>query len=189
MRRNQVILILTIVAVLAAVGVAFMFMGDSPAMVNENIPSNSQVNAPVNEPVNEPVVETKKTVKLFYYDPSKDSDETGNVMCTRAGLAPVEREVAADAGPLDVVRLLIAGDLRPEEKAQGITTEYPLPGFKLVSGALADGTLTLTFEDPANKTGGGSCRVGILWIQIEETAKQFPGVREVRFQPEELFQP
>ncbi|MFN3301828.1 MAG: hypothetical protein ACK413_02260 [Patescibacteria group bacterium] len=36
---------------------------------------------------------------------------------------------------------------------------------------------------------GGACRVGILWFQIEETAKQFPGVEKVQFLPEEIFQP
>lgn len=40
-----------------------------------------------------------------------------------------------------------------------------------------------------NKTNGGSCRAGILWFQIEATAKQFSEVKQVRFLPEELFQP
>lgn len=136
-----------------------------------------------------PEAKTTKTVKLYYYDPAKDGDATGNVMCSRAGLVPVEREVAADATPTDVVRMLIAGDLRPEDRAAGITTEYPLPGFTLVSGLLVDGTLTLTFDDQGGRSVGGSCRVGILWFQIDATAKQFPEVREVRFLPEEIFQP
>jgi hypothetical protein len=38
-------------------------------------------------------------------------------------------------------------------------------------------------------TTDGSCRVGILWAQIEATAEQFPGVNEVKFLPGELFQP
>jgi hypothetical protein len=49
--------------------------------------------------------------------------------------------------------------------------------------------LTLEFNDPENKTSGGSCRSGILWAQIKKTAEQFDDVEEVRFQPEELFQP
>jgi hypothetical protein len=64
-----------------------------------------------------------------------------------------------------------------------------LEGFALVSSELAGGTLMLTFDDPQNKTSGGSCRVSILRAQIEATAKQFPGVNEVRFVPAELFQP
>ena len=28
-----------------------------------------------------------------------------------------------------------------------------------------------------------------LWYQIEETAKQFPDIKKVEFEPEELFQP
>ena len=59
-----------------------------------------------------------------------------------------------------------------------------------IKGAsLKDEVLTLEFNDPNGKTVGGSCRVGILWFQIEATAKQFPEVKEVRFLPEELFQP
>jgi hypothetical protein len=54
---------------------------------------------------------------------------------------------------------------------------------------LKEGILTLEFADPQNKTGGGACRTGILRGQIETTAKQFDGVNEVRFIPEELFQP
>ena len=74
--------------------------------------------------------------------------------------------------------------------AQGITTEFPLDGFKLKSVNLKnDGTLILEFDDPLNKTLGGACRVGILWFQIEATAKQFPQVKKVQFLPEELFQP
>ena len=73
---------------------------------------------------------------------------------------------------------------------QGITTEYPLMGFKLKSLNLKeDGTLILEFEDSQNKTIGGACRVGILWFQIEQTAKQFSQVKNVQFLPKELFQP
>ncbi|MGC8651262.1 MAG: hypothetical protein ACP5RX_01445 [Minisyncoccia bacterium] len=52
-----------------------------------------------------------------------------------------------------------------------------------------NGTLILKFNDSLNKTSGGSCRVGILWFQIEATAKQFSEVKKVEFLPEELLQP
>jgi hypothetical protein len=54
---------------------------------------------------------------------------------------------------------------------------------------LKNGVLTLEFEDAQNKAVGGACRVGVLWFQIEATAKQFPEVKEVRFLPKEIFQP
>lgn len=130
-----------------------------------------------------------RIVKLFYYNPNADKDETGNVMCSRNGLESVERTVEKGTSVADTVRLLLKGQLTNEEKSQGLTTEYPLAGFELTDSSLENGVLTLTFSDPQNKSGGGSCRVGILWFQIETTAKQFPEISSVRFLPEELFQP
>jgi len=136
-----------------------------------------------------PGVKTK-TVKLYYYNPAFDQDETGNILCSRKGLVAVERKISISKTPIqNTINLLIFGQLTDEEKSQGITTEYPLKGFSLKRASLKDGILTLEFEDPNYKTGGGSCRVGILWFQIEATAKQFPEVQQVRFLPEELFQP
>jgi len=130
------------------------------------------------------------TVKLYYYNQELDRDESGNISCSRAGLVPLEREILLTKTPIqDAIQLLLQGELTEAEKASGIITEYPLEGFSLKGASLNDGVLTLEFSDPNNKTGGGSCRVGILWFQIEATAKQFPEVEQVRFIPEELFQP
>ena len=132
----------------------------------------------------------ERTVKLFYYSPERDKDENGNVLCSRNGLVPVERKIPVTKTPIqDTIKLLFLGGLTDEERARGISTEYPLKGLSLKGASLKDGVLTLEFSDPNNKTGGGSCRVGILWFQIEATAKQFPGVKKVQFLPEELFQP
>ncbi len=130
-----------------------------------------------------------RTVRLYYYNPANDQGP-GGVQCSSKGLVAVEREIFRTLTPIqDSVRLLLRGELTDEERAQGITTEFPLPGLELAGAALDGGTLTLTFRDPQNKTSGGSCRVSILWAQIEATAKQFPEVQKVRFMPEELFQP
>ena len=102
----------------------------------------------------------------------------------------VERQIPVTTTPIqDAIKLLITGQITSAEKYQGITTEYPLQGFSLKSASLNNGALTLEFQDSNNRTGGGSCRVGILWSQIEATAKQFPEVQSVRFLPKELFQP
>jgi len=131
-----------------------------------------------------------KKVLLYYYNPEKDKDENGNIKCSRDGLVSVEREIAVSQTPIqDTINLLLEGKLKPEEKQRGITTEYPLEGLKITGANLKDGILTLSFDDFQNKTVGGSCRVGILWFQIEATAKQFPEVKQVKFHPEELFQP
>jgi len=156
-------------------------------------PSGLKENQKVFEvPVQFELIPTQK-ILLYYYNPEKDKDETGNIKCSKDGLIAIEREIPITQTPIkDTLNLLLKGkqNLTQEDINQGITTEYPLEGFKLKSVNLkSDGTLILEFEDPFNKTIGGSCRVGILWSQIEATAKQFPEVKQVKFLPEELFQP
>jgi hypothetical protein len=134
--------------------------------------------------------QSERTVKLYYYNQELDKDETGNILCSRKGLVAVEREIPVTQTPIqDTIRLLLQGELTQEEKDEGITTEYPLEGFSLTGALLEDGNLTLEFADPNSKSVGGSCRVGILWFQIEATASQFPEVKSVKFLPEEIFQP
>lgn len=134
--------------------------------------------------------EDQKVVKLYYYNAVKDQDADGNILCSKAGLEPVQREISVTQNQIqDTISLLLKGELTAEEKSNGLSTEYPLEGFNLKNSILENGLLTLEFSDPNNKTVGGSCRVAILWLQIEETAKQFPEVQEVQFKPEELFQP
>lgn len=131
-----------------------------------------------------------RTIKLYYYNYELDKDESGNIACSRNGLVPVERKIPITQTPIqDAIKLLLLGELTEEERAQGIDTEYPLKGFFLEGASLKDGVLTLGFDDSENRAVGGSCRVGILWFQIEATAKQFSGVQQVRFLPEEIFQP
>lgn len=131
----------------------------------------------------------EKTVKLYYYNPELDKDSEGNILCSEKGLVPVERKIKSENIIEDTIKLLLQGKLTDEEKSKGITTEYPLEGFKLVKSELKNGVLTLTFDDPYFKSSGGACRSRILWLQIEYTAKQFSEVKEVKFYPEELFQP
>lgn len=134
-----------------------------------------------------------RKVLLYYYNPEKDKDYSGNVKCSKDGLVALEREIPVSKMPIkDTIELLLKGreNLTEKDLNQGITTEYPITGFKFKSANLKDdGTLILEFEDPQSQTIGGSCRAGILWFQIEATAKQFPEVKKVRFLPTELFQP
>jgi len=128
-------------------------------------------------------------VQLFYYNPENDKDEQENIMCSRDGLVPVTVVLPKDNIIENTIRLLLQGNIPEAAQAEGVTTEYPLEGFELDGAVLDEGILTLTFNDPNNKTIGGSCRVGILWFQIEATALQFPEVDEVKFEPEDIFQP
>jgi hypothetical protein len=133
-----------------------------------------------------------RIVKLFYYSSARDHDATGNVQCSRQGLVAVERTITDTETRTPIqstIELLLMGELTAEERVAGLGTEYPLPGVALTGATLKDGVLTLALSDPENKTSGGACRAGILWLQIEATALQFPEVREVRFAPEFLFQP
>lgn len=133
----------------------------------------------------------EKAVTLYYYNPAKDTDASGNILCSSKGLVAVQRKIPASSDDqiAETVKLLLSGEISVSERAAGVTTEFPLEGVTLTDIQNDDGDITLTFSDPNAKTGGGSCRVGILWAQISETAKQFPGVKSVRFMPEELFQP
>jgi hypothetical protein len=138
----------------------------------------------------EPETDGEKKINLYYYDPELDKDASGNVLCSRRGLTSVERTIPATITPIqDAIKLLIEGALTEEERQRGVTTEYPLPGFSLKGAVLKNGILTLEFLDSENRTSGGSCRVGVLWFQIEATAKQFEGVKIVKPKPETLFQP
>ncbi len=139
--------------------------------------------------------ENNQTIKvlLYYYNPLLDKDENGNIQCSEKGLIAIEREIPFTKTPIkDTLNLLLKGkeNLTPEDLSEGITTEFPLEEFSLKELNLhSDRTLILQFEDPLNKTSGGSCRVKILWLQIEKTAQQFEEVKKVEFLPEELFQP
>src|SRR3990170_8370312 len=132
-------------------------------------------------------------VSLYYYDPSLDQDASGNIQCSEAGLVPVQRglpiSLSEDELIEETISLLISGELTAAERAQGITTEFPLEGLVLTNATLRDGELTLSFEDPNFATSGGACRVTVLRAQVEATAKQFLDVVQVQFFPEELFQP
>lgn len=133
--------------------------------------------------------EADMSIKLYFYNPQLDQGP-GGAQCSRNGLVAVNRVMPKTTTPLtDAIKFLLRGELSSEERAQGITTEFPLPGVSLTSASIINGVATLTFADPQQKTGGGSCRVAILWAQIEATAKQFATVQSVRFMPEDLFQP
>ena len=128
-------------------------------------------------------------ITLYYYNPARDQGP-GGAQCSKQGLVAVARTIPRTMTPIqDSIKLLLQGKITETEKAQGLLSEFPLAGVILQSASLNTGVLTLTFNDPQNKTGGGACRVAILKSEIEATAKQFKEVTSVRFSPEELFQP
>lgn len=131
-----------------------------------------------------------QVVKLYYYNEqaAKRLGKAGEG--NPAALMPVERVIPETKAPLQAtIQLLIKGELTMEEKAAGFSTEFPHPAFKLIKADLDRGVLTLVFTDVPGFTTGGATRVELLAAQIEKTARQFPGVKSVRFLPDSLFQP
>lgn len=136
----------------------------------------------------EPTAKNTRTIGLYYYNQIKAKEIADT--CSPDAVLPVEREIPLTKTPIqDAIKLLIKGQLTQQEKADGFFTEFPLSGLELLGANLKDSMLTLQFADPADRTGGGSCRVRLLWAQIQKTVMQFPEVTEVRFQPDTLFQP
>ncbi len=163
------------IAIAVAIALGY-YSGLPSALIPSVVPSSSPV--------------AMRSVKLFFYNPELDKDASGNIMCSTGGSMPATREIPFTNTPIqDTIRLLLITKPTSAESAQGMVSELPLKRVTLTAASLTGGVLTLTFNDPDNRTGGGSCFVSILRAQIENTAKQFSGVREVRLMPEELFQP
>lgn len=134
------------------------------------------------------VEESITEAQVFFYVEEDDKDESGNILCSADAVKPVTRQIK-DYSIEKHLRALLEGPTA-EEKANGFSSEYPLPGFTLENAELSeDGVLHLTFSDPEHTTAGGSCRVGILASQLIKTAETIEGVTEVEVSPEDLFQP
>jgi hypothetical protein len=162
---------------------------DNPSGLPQN---DAQIKIPVKFDLSLVVATStpQRAVKLYYYNASRDQDEQGNIQCSRQGLVAVNREIPISQSPIkDTINLFLQSALTATDTAAGLTSEFPLAGVSLESLVLKDGVLTIRLADLENKTGGGSCRVAILWAQLEATALQFSEVKSVKFEPEELFQP
>ncbi len=128
----------------------------------------------------------KNIISLYYYNQSEDKENT----CDSNYVLPVTRYISESDNQIeDAINLLIKGKLTEKEIASGFFTEFPNADFKLLDSSLKNGTLTLKFNEVPGFTTGGSCRVGILATEIVKTAKQFPEVKKVVFDPESIFEP
>ena len=136
-----------------------------------------------------PAIETMP-VTIYLYDPRRDLDQNGNVLCSAQGLVPSTRNVPQSEAKLAAaLGELFAGTLSEDERGRGLATEFPLEGVRLEGVSVDGGTATIAVRDPEHKTSGGACRVSIMRAQIERTAREFSTVERVRFTPDEVFQP
>lgn len=158
-----------------------VFKNDNPSGLIEN---EKKIEIPVK------FSQATQNISLYFYNEKKDREIADYIPCSAEAVLPVERKVFLSSTPIqDTIKLLLQGNLTEEEKNLGFSTEFPLIGLELLGANLKDGILTLEFNDLYNKTVGGSCRTSLLWNQIVKTAKQFPEVKEVKFLPEDIFQP
>lgn len=180
-------IIIIAAAIVLTLGAFYLFGDDTQQEPpqQEPIENGRETEAPADNDADNAEI----SVQLYYYDAALDQGP-GGAQCTREGLVAVERSIPQTTTPLrDTLELLLGGELTTQEEERGLTTEFPLTGVTFESVSIEDGVAILAFNDPQHATSGGACRSGILWGQIEETAKQFPSVRSARFMPEELFQP
>lgn len=127
-------------------------------------------------------------VRLYYYNPAIDVDAKGNILCSAKGLVPVERILPHTEEPLvETIRLLLRGDVHDDEKARGLSSEFPLFGVRLERASVLNSTAIISLDDPHSATAGGACETAVMRAQIEATAKQFSDVRQVRIEPSTLF--
>jgi spore germination protein GerM len=181
MRKSTLILLILIT--IAVVIAAYFFLMPQ-ALQNQSKPEIDTVASSTQEKI-----ETRN-ITLYYYNPKRDTDREGNILCSDKGLEAVQREVTVTETPIqDAIKLLLKGELTADEKREGITTEFPLGGFELKGASLKGGVLKLEFIDKENRTSGGACRVTVLRAQIEKTAMQFEEVKSVEFSPNEILQP
>ena len=134
---------------------------------------------------------TPTKVALYYFNQIADQKLAPEQQINISSLLPVYRVFPASKNLLiDTINELIKWNLTATEISQWFTTEFPNSRFVLLWADLAaDGILTLEFSEVPWFTDGGSARMLILWNVIKKTAIQFPGVKEVVFVPETLFQP
>lgn len=173
----------------AALGIFVLFLTSGCIVIKES----EEIQKPIIEVPEDTTVETTDEttdILLYYYNYETDKEIADYIPCSADAILPLPRTVPkTDTLIKDTINLLLKGQLTEEEIADGFQTEFPHLTFKLLSTNLENGVLTLEFDDPDSFTIGGSCRVGILLVQIKKTALQFEEVQEVIIEPDTLFQP
>ncbi len=130
-------------------------------------------------------------VSLFYFNNKEDAKLPIEQQVNLNSIMPVKRMISNSKNIIqDTINLLLAWNLSQIEKDNGFVSDFPNKAFRLISMDLSpEWVLTLNFTEVPGFTSGWSARMMILADIITRTAKQFPGVNEVKILPEALFQP
>jgi len=164
--------------------VAIIVLKSNQTTVSNQLPEGNQITENTSEPL---PPKAMMSVKLYY--PSSELAREFGDPCSPETISNVERLIEKTNTPIkDTLTLLIKGDITDNERFQGLESEFPNKDFTLLDARLKNGVLTLKFTEVPGFTTGGACRVGILKNQIIFTAKQFPEVKEVVFEPP-VFEP
>jgi hypothetical protein len=117
---------------------------------------------------------TEKTEVNVYFSSEKLDPE---VTCTK--VFPVKRMVTKSATVAkSALEELLKGPTDAEKSEQYSTAINS--GVALKSVTIVDGIAKADFDKQLGFQVGGSCKVGLIRLQIEQTLKQFPAVKEVQ---------
>jgi len=124
-------------------------------------------------------METQKTpnadeiaIRLYFANDKLDPEVTCEKVFAAVRIVPKSKTMAHV-----VVEELLKGPSEAE-KAQGFRTAIN-PNVKIKRLAIVDGVAEVDFDSQLEFQVGGSCRVGFIRRQIEETLKQFPSIESV----------
>src|SRR5688572_650783 len=112
-------------------------------------------------------------VKVYLQRNHTAADGSNNDVST-----PVKRTVSAGAPLRGALEQLFAESITAKEDKDGFWS--PTYGMKFEGVALKNGTATVRFSQPADKTNYGSLGPMIFAEAIEKTAGQFPSVKRVK---------
>lgn len=124
-------------------------------------------------PSNTGTLKTMRSVKLYFPTSASMAETTDCVAYTS-----VTRLVVDDGEYMRfTIDALLRGPTEAEKKA-GFQTSIP-SATMLVGMDVRDGVARLQFTKALDEGVAGSCMVGMIRSQIEQTARQFSGVRDV----------
>lgn len=158
-----------------------VFIKDNPSGIRE---LDNELRVPVHFVVN------TRTIKLYYYNRTRDREIADFISCSEDAVLPIEREIPVTMTPIqDTIKLFLRAKLTDQEKELGFDPVSPNKLSALISANLKDGHLILRFEKMPGAHVGGSCLSVLMNTELAKTIQQFSEVETLDFEPRELFEP